>query len=92
MKHFGRHTHRFRDNPEEKRIAEAWDKWNENSQILAWLLDRRPVQTGRPLEPSDIEVTAAATVVQWLGSHVGQCFLRDLGYERVLDAEGKRTR
>lgn len=82
LKHFGRHTHRFRDNPEEKRIAEAWDAAQEYGDTLAWLLDRRPVQIGRPMTPSDIEITAAATVIQWLGSPVGQAWLRDLGYER----------
>ena len=83
LKHFGRHTHRFRDNPEERRFAEAWNESNERGDTLAWLLDRRPVQTGRPAPASDTEMTAAATVIQWLGSHVGECFLRDLGYERA---------
>ena len=72
MKHFGRHTHRFRDNPEEKRIAVAWSEANEHGNTLAYLLDRRPDQCGRPLTPSNVEITAAATVIQWLGSPVGQ--------------------
>lgn len=33
--------------------------------------------------PTDREHEVAATVVQWLGSPVGQGFLRDLGYEKT---------
>lgn len=83
-KHQGLHTHRFHDNPEENRFAEAWEKENEQGHILAHLLDRSrgTLNAGRPAEPSDEASTIGATVIQWLGSPVGQGFLRELGYER----------
>jgi hypothetical protein len=77
----GLHTYRFKENPEEKRFAEAWDKQNEQGSNLAYLLTVGD-QSGRPPEPSDRDHVVAATVVQWLGSPVGQSFLRDLGYEK----------
>lgn len=75
----GLHTYRFKENPEEKRFAEAWDKQNEQGSNLAYLLTVGD-QTGRPVEPPDRDHVVAATVIQWLGSPVGQSFLRDLGY------------
>ena len=82
MKNFGLHVHRFRDNPEEKRFAEAWEEVNVHGQMINHLLDRRTVYQGSPPVASDIERTTAATVIQWLGSPVGQHWLRELGYER----------
>lgn len=81
IKHRGLHTHRFKDNPEEKRFAEAWEKMNKEGHTLAYLLDpQNGVGRLRPLEISQGEATAAATVIQWLGSPVGQIWLSDLGY------------
>jgi hypothetical protein len=85
-KHLGLHTYRFSSNPEEERFAEAWAAQNTDqgfggSNTLAWLLGVAD-QWGRPVDPTDREHSVAATVVQWLGSPVGQCFLRDLGYEK----------
>lgn len=82
MKHKGIHTHRFRDNPEEKRFAGAWQKANDQGHILDYLLDPNNGVGGRPPETPARECVVAATVLQWLGSPVGQAFLRDLGYER----------
>jgi len=79
----GLHTARFKNNPEEKRFADAWEQRNQLGNNLAHLLDTRPVQGGHPPTPSDRDYEVAATVIQWLGSHVGECFLRDLGYEKV---------
>jgi hypothetical protein len=76
----GLHTHRFKDNPEEKRFADAWSAHNAAGKTLAYLLtigDQR-----FPGAPTDGEERVAATVIQWLGSPVGQGFLRDLGYEK----------
>lgn len=74
----GLHPHRFKDNPEEKRFAEAWSQ--DSNGRLKYLLcegDQR-----FPPAPTEREEVVAATVVQWLGSPVGQTFLRDLGYKR----------
>jgi hypothetical protein len=76
----GLHPYRFKDNAEEKLFAEAWAKQNEQGHTLAYLLHVGDQGGQRPVEPSDRDHVVAATVVQWLGSHVGECFLRDLGY------------
>lgn len=80
MKTTGFHTHRFADNPEEQRFAEAWDRMNarmyRNLPSLLGAPGRPPVQ------PTERDEQIAATVIQWLGSPVGQGFLWDLGYER----------
>jgi len=78
----GLHPYRFADNPEEQRFAEAWKIFGEDNGNLGYLLDTRKTQTGRPPTPSDRDFTVAATVIQWLGSPVGQNLLRDLGYAK----------
>jgi hypothetical protein len=78
----GLHPHRFRDNPSERAFADAWAKSNEYGHTLAYLLHVGDQGGARPPEPSDRDHVVAATVMQWLGSPVGQAFLRDLGYER----------
>ncbi len=85
MKNKGLYTHRFKDNPEEKRFAEAWDTINRLGSNLAYLLDPKNGVGSRPPEPTDRERVVAATVIQWLGSPVGQAFLRDLGYVREVE-------
>lgn len=84
MRNKGLHTHRFKDNPEEKRFAEKWDSDNASGYNLAYLLDPKHGTDGRPPEPSDRDRVVAATVIQWLGSPVGQNFLRDLGYDGIV--------
>jgi len=81
MKHLGLHAHRLRDNPEERRFAAQWQDDNEVGSVLAWLL-HLGYQSGRPPAPSEHDVRTAATVIQWLGSPVGQAFLARLGYEK----------
>ena len=76
----GLHTHRFKDNPEEKRFADAWSRQNYNGRHLGYLLCCGDQQHAPA--PSDRDEQVAATVIQWLGSPVGQAFLRDMGYER----------
>lgn len=83
MKNAGLWTHRFKDNPEELRFAEAWDEINETGRILAWLLDTRDDgAVGKPADPSTNDRMVAATVIQWLGSPVGHGFLSELGYAK----------
>src|SRR6185312_467837 len=82
----GLHTHRCKDSPEEKRFADAWVESNKHGKTLAYLLtEPEHAGRGRPLDPLCREHEIAATVIQWLGSPVGQSFLRDLGYERVAE-------
>lgn len=85
----GLHPYRFHDNPEEQRFAEAWLKETKPAMgtgILAYLLNSG-AQNFRPIDPSERDQVVAATVIQWLGSPVGQGFLRDLGYTRPASME-----
>lgn len=77
----GLHPYRFTDNPEEKRFAEAWAAENgpaRRTSLLSHLLG----DGVRQATPSMRDERVAATVIQWLGSPVGQSWLRELGYER----------
>jgi hypothetical protein len=87
----GFHTHRFRDNPEEQRFAEAWSKLNAVGRNVDYLLDASRADQRFTPEASEREARIAATVIQWLGSPVGQGFLRDLGYERSANAPGSSS-
>lgn len=79
-------TYRFKDNPLEKRFATTWLEYHEHPRstptldyLLNW--DGRV----RPNAASDEQYAAARAVIQWLGSPVGQCFLRDV----LASPEGK---
>lgn len=78
----GLHLHRFKDNPEEKRFAEAWQQICEQGDTLAYLLHVGDQGGFRPPQPSERDQTVAATVIQWLGSPVGQSWLEGLGYSK----------
>ncbi len=80
----GLHPYRFTDNPEEKRFAVAWDTYNRQGHTLAYLLNPKPgLVWSLPPDPDHRDVVVAATVVQWLGSHVGESFLAELGYVKA---------
>ncbi len=80
MKHKGMSQHRFAQNPLEKKFAEAWNKQNTLNRIGSNLLDYMLAEN--PNDPrgevTDRDMVVAATVVQWLGSPVGQGFLNDV--------------
>jgi hypothetical protein len=80
-------TWRYKREPEELRFAKAWDHQCTVGRTLDHLLDQREVRTGHPPYANDRDVTVAATVIQWLGSNVGQSFLADLGYVRPGSCE-----
>ena len=77
----GRSPHRYKDNPLEKAFALAWQEANSNPTgpglvrgTLAYLMDDN--NRGTPVPPlSERDWDVANTVVQWLGSPVGQGFL-----------------
>ena len=77
----GLHHYRTKNHTEEKAFADEWWKQNEQGKLLAHLLTVGD-QGGHPANPSERDQVVAATVMQWLGSHVGECFLRDLGYRK----------
>lgn len=74
----GLHSWRLKDNPEEGRFSKAWEPFAAHH--LKYLLSLGDDMY--PPDPSDRDERVAATVIQWLGSPVGQGWLRELGYER----------
>jgi len=77
--HEGISRHRLEQNPLEKKFAEEWDK--KAPLTLGYLLcgqDRH----FHDYTQRDAEV--AATIIQWLGSPVGESFVRD-----VLEGESE---
>ena len=94
-------THRFKDNPLERRVAEEWDRINKppgeaGVQTLEHLLTTRRDRRPDFVEPEDRE--KAATIIQWLGSPIGQNFLSDCGFitperwERIRKDLGRAIR
>lgn len=81
--HVGCKAYRYKrrdDNEQERVFAEKWREINDgHARILAHLLAENPNSNYLPV-PSDRDKMVAATVIQWLGSPVGQGFLRDCGY------------
>jgi len=87
--HAGLRTHRLASNPEEQVFADQWAKMNEDpSNILDHLLVDDP-NSHYVKSSSAHDRTVAATVIQWLGSPVGQGFLRDCGYIKITEEKEK---
>lgn len=89
----GQHAWRFKREPEEKRFATAWDAINQpegmpGTHTLSYLL-AEPLNHMYPIAPTPDQRKTAATVVQWLGSPVGQGFLESLGYKKVIENAAK---
>lgn len=74
----GLRQYRFMENPIEKIFAEEWDRLNSigHHSTLDYLLAKEPNHPKGEVTDRDREV--AATVIQWLGSPVGQNFLKDV--------------
>ncbi len=81
----GKWQHRFNDNLNEKIIAELWEKENEKGRdnLLEYLLANDPNSPKGEVTERDREVVA--TVIQWLGSPVGEFFLKE--FERLKKRE-----
>lgn len=80
MRNVGKSQHRFKQNPLEEIFAIGWERLNTSDHghntTLDYLLAENPNSPCGEVSERDREV--AATVVQWLGSHVGQFFLKDI--------------
>jgi len=76
MIHKGLAQHRFKDNPIEKEFALAWGIKQEFGSTLQYLLS--PTNMLHDSTMTQRDATVAATVIQWLGSPVGQSFLRNI--------------
>lgn len=74
MKHKGKHQYRFASNPKERIFAKQWDKEAVNGRALEYLLAEIPNEPNGEVTARDILV--AATVIQWLGSPIGQSWLQ----------------
>lgn len=72
IRYQGKNIHRFNQNPLEKVFAKRWQELCESGENLEYLLSG---PTNQRLPITDKEQIAANTVVQWLGSPVGQYFL-----------------
>jgi hypothetical protein len=75
-RHRGMHFDRTKKEPLERAFAVAWQELNETSRhsTLEYMFaedNNRP----RDGEVSERDQLVANTVIQWLGSPVGQCFL-----------------
>ena len=85
MKNRGLHQYRFKDNPEERRFAEAWEAENVRPNNITTMLNQMlgdgTMEGTHYSTPREVEV--AATVIQWLGSQCGQFFLKELGYSKA---------
>lgn len=86
LKHVGIHIHRLADpmNMPEIVYADKWRKENSPSicmgtrGILDYILSSaKSVSEHRFDDVSERDETVAATVIQWLGSPVGQCFISE---------------
>lgn len=92
MKNEGNNMHRFKYttinlNALEKAFADTWEEENTNPYgelngkgILDYLLAENPNEPRG--EVTDRDRMVAATVIQWLGSSVGQSFLTQVGSDR----------
>ena len=71
---------------EEEEFASVWQKINDQENILEYLMS----DSNNRHSVTDEQAEVAATVIQWLGTHVGQSFLMDMGFERVPRAHPLR--
>lgn len=80
LKHKGMSTHRWEQNPLEKKFAKEWDKLNTINRVGSNTLDYMLAKNNNHPEGevTKRDITVAATVIQWLGSPVGQCFLNEV--------------
>jgi hypothetical protein len=83
MKNKGLQQYRFKQNPIEKMFADEWEKQNvslfgtlDGKGTLDYLLAKDCNSPGGEVSRRDREV--AATVIQWLGSPIGQNFLSNV--------------
>ncbi len=82
MKNNGLHQYRFSTNPLEKKFAEAWEELNNRPHSGGNCVDSIVSKDwNNPDYATEREIEICASVIQWLGSPVGQKFLRGVGFE-----------
>ena len=80
----GLHAFRYRDNPLELKFALEWQKQHDpqHGHRVAGTLPALLGDGITSVEPTTQDYLVAATVIQWLGSPVGEAFLREVGFVR----------
>jgi hypothetical protein len=73
IRHEGINKNRLSREPLEARFAEAWKR--EAPRVLGYILCG-PDRNHHDFSQRDAEV--AASIIQWLGSHVGSCFVTEV--------------
>lgn len=79
---YGLCQHRLESNPLEKRFSDEWHKyegygdWQYGDRTLSYLLS--PYDDKSPIFVEEETKHIAATIIQWLGSPIGQGFLREV--------------
>lgn len=81
MSNDGINTGRLGREPTEKLFHDLWKEHNKDQRALRFLLDRTHDNRG-DYRPTGTEQEVAATVIQWLGSPVGQGFLESAGFTK----------
>jgi hypothetical protein len=83
-KHVGLSVNRLPDNPDEQTFAKMWSE--EAPRVLTHLIgDGSQYHSSY----SQRDATVAATIIQWLGSPVGNAFVRDAQTRNELRRKGK---
>lgn len=77
-KYEGKNLHRLDSNPKESAFAKEWINWNSASYVLEYIMG----EGNKPALLSERDVLVASSVIQWLGSPVGQSFLREAQTEK----------
>jgi len=73
----GINANRLPREPLERKFSVLWDHINDRQRVLSYILDRSQANRG-DYNPTKVEIEVVATVIQWLGSPVGQGFLADI--------------
>jgi hypothetical protein len=75
-KYQGLSANRYKTNPLEKAFAVRWQDWNQRgSGVLPHMLNQSDLFP--PPAPTKHDWQVACTIIQWLGSPVGQQFLAE---------------
>lgn len=90
IKHRADKDYRFTDNQLEKVFADKWEALNTRVTMGSCCLEYLMGDGMRPAPITDRDALVAARVVQWLGTHVGECFLAQI--LSTPQAEGVRDR
>ncbi len=72
----GINSHRYKNNPQELKFAEEWQKLNNKG--VARYIDYILSKDNTPCYASERDQEVACSIIQWLGSPCGQGFLKSV--------------